>query len=109
MLLCICICVLLLFLRLFCFSSRRLHTQCALVTGVQTCALPFCEFGDGVVALADYESSAFQRVQRPLVHVPARSPGDVRLLAPPQKTSSEERRVGKDCVSTCKSRRSQYH
>src|SRR3546814_10810467 len=24
----------------FCFSSRRLHTSCALVTGVQTCALP---------------------------------------------------------------------
>src|SRR3546814_2422485 len=26
--------------RLFCFSSRRRHTRCALVTGVQTCALP---------------------------------------------------------------------
>src|SRR3546814_9437636 len=24
----------------FVFSSRRLHTRCALVTGVQTCALP---------------------------------------------------------------------
>src|SRR3546814_9582983 len=24
----------------FLFSSRRLHTRCALVTGVQTCALP---------------------------------------------------------------------
>src|SRR3546814_5339929 len=24
----------------FCFSSRRRHTRCALVTGVQTCALP---------------------------------------------------------------------
>src|SRR3546814_17084431 len=23
-----------------CFSSRRRHTRCALVTGVQTCALP---------------------------------------------------------------------
>src|SRR3546814_11206211 len=31
---------LLLFLLLFCFSSRRRHTRCALVTGVQTCALP---------------------------------------------------------------------
>src|SRR3546814_3349090 len=28
---------------MFClFSSRRLHTRCALVTGVQTCALPIC-------------------------------------------------------------------
>src|SRR3546814_9923816 len=28
--------------RLFVFSSRRRHTRCALVTGVQTCALPIC-------------------------------------------------------------------
>src|SRR3546814_3488088 len=27
-------------LRIFFFSSRRRHTRCALVTGVQTCALP---------------------------------------------------------------------
>src|SRR3546814_349321 len=27
---------------MFIFSSRILHTSCALVTGVQTCALPFC-------------------------------------------------------------------
>src|SRR3546814_1026749 len=27
-------------LRVFFFSSRRRHTRCALVTGVQTCALP---------------------------------------------------------------------
>src|SRR3546814_10579391 len=26
----------------FLFSSRRRHTSCALVTGVQTCALPIC-------------------------------------------------------------------
>src|SRR3546814_4996677 len=25
---------------MFCFSRRRRHTRCALVTGVQTCALP---------------------------------------------------------------------
>src|SRR3546814_11958076 len=29
-------------LAVFCFSSRRRHTRCALVTGVQTCALPIC-------------------------------------------------------------------
>src|SRR3546814_8737080 len=28
----------------FFFSSRRRHTRCALVTGVQTCALPICYF-----------------------------------------------------------------
>src|SRR3546814_9695705 len=26
----------------FFFSSRRRHTRCALLTGVQTCALPIC-------------------------------------------------------------------
>src|SRR3546814_8344008 len=30
----------LMFLCFFFFSSRRRHTRCALVTGVQTCALP---------------------------------------------------------------------
>src|SRR3546814_6938150 len=29
----------------FFFSSSRRHTRCALVTGVQTCALPICEDG----------------------------------------------------------------
>src|SRR3546814_15423904 len=29
----------------FFFSSRRRHTRCALVTGVQTCALPICFWG----------------------------------------------------------------
>src|SRR3546814_8050495 len=29
----------------FFFSSRRRHTRCALVTGVQTCALPFSGAG----------------------------------------------------------------
>src|SRR3546814_5005770 len=37
----------LLILTFFCvffvfFASRRRHTRCALVTGVQTCALPIC-------------------------------------------------------------------
>src|SRR3546814_1011004 len=30
----------------FLFSSRRRHTRCALVTGVQTCALPISMDGD---------------------------------------------------------------
>src|SRR3546814_4863069 len=33
---------------MFFFSSRRRHTRCALVTGVQTCALPICE-GDEIM------------------------------------------------------------
>src|SRR3546814_6718867 len=39
MLLCLCLTIVLMF-NLFFFSSRRRHTRCALVTGVQTCALP---------------------------------------------------------------------
>src|SRR3546814_96834 len=35
-----------LFALLFFFSSRRRHTRCALVTGVQTCALPISEHTD---------------------------------------------------------------
>src|SRR3546814_13483060 len=33
---------------LFFFSSRRRHTRCALVTGVQTCALPICTLVPGL-------------------------------------------------------------
>src|SRR3546814_11133975 len=35
----------LIFLFCFFFSSRRRHTRCALVTGVQTCALPISPVG----------------------------------------------------------------
>src|SRR3546814_10714999 len=38
-----CNLVLYLFVLLFFLSSRRRHTRCALVTGVQTCALPILE------------------------------------------------------------------
>src|SRR3546814_6101378 len=43
------------FLVLFFFSSRRRHTRCALVTGVQTCALPISprRRGGGPGATAD--------------------------------------------------------
>src|SRR3546814_19281139 len=53
---------------LFFFSSRRRHTRCALVTGVQTCALPISVLqadrdGDGEVVHQAAEGGAF------LVHV----------------------------------------
>src|SRR3546814_10725069 len=41
----------------FCFfASRRRHTRCALVTGVQTCALPIFGFDnrDAAMRMADY-------------------------------------------------------
>src|SRR3546814_10024939 len=33
---------------MFFFSSRRRHTRCALVTGVQTCALPILAWSSGI-------------------------------------------------------------
>src|SRR3546814_7850365 len=78
----------LLFLFVFFFSSRRRHTRCALVTGVQTCALPIWKISSPVNSLWNLEKlwSLFLRTFR-----------------------SEERRVGKECVSTCRSRWSPYH
>src|SRR3546814_1191142 len=40
---------------LFFFSSRRRHTSCALVTGVQTCAPPILRDGK-IIVLADADS-----------------------------------------------------
>src|SRR3546814_7063482 len=36
------------------FSSRRRHTRCALVTGVQTCALPICHDPDREPQMTDF-------------------------------------------------------
>src|SRR3546814_977919 len=41
----------------FFFSSRRRHTRCALVTGVQTCALPI--FDDKVVSFEKLSDNAY--------------------------------------------------
>src|SRR3546814_9528581 len=78
----------------FFFSSRRRHTRCALVTGVQTCALPIwcgpcaCPTATGPLHRAGSPGSGSRRWHR---------------------SRSEERRVGKECVSTCRSRWSPYH
>src|SRR3546814_4509949 len=92
---------------LFFFSSRRRHTRCALVTGVQTCALPILLLGWTILV-------AFN----PLV-AGASLPALVLLIAGGGLYSlgvifhlwerSEERRVGKECVSTCRSRWSPSH
>src|SRR3546814_5861199 len=105
---------------MFFFSSRRRHTRCALVTGVQTCALPISlEFPliDGpqpcwpqietvkqraVDGRRDGSNSAAPGRARLKHHIVM----DALLL---KQTRSEERRVGKECVSTCRSRWSPYH
>src|SRR3546814_12885339 len=46
----------------FFFSSRRRHTRCALVTGVQTCALPiFYRKGEDVAELRRRVGMVFQK------------------------------------------------
>src|SRR3546814_4864923 len=51
----------------FFFSSRRRHTRCALVTGVQTCALPILRHGENILCFAvrDLSSSGAVCWDRP--------------------------------------------
>src|SRR3546814_13876205 len=42
---------------MFFFSSRRRHTRCALVTGVQTCALPICYLSQNDLNYGHWEVS----------------------------------------------------
>src|SRR3546814_8039502 len=79
----------------FFFSSRRRHTRCALVTGVQTCALPICAAGLAVTGLKAEGVACCRPV--------------AEIRDGTHQHRSEERRVGKECVSTCRSRWSPYH
>src|SRR3546814_7576443 len=91
----------------FFFSSRRRHTRCALVTGVQTCALPICR-GAVVATFTEGRASIDQITITP--RKTYWSQADSTLIVEAQgKGRSEERRVGKECVSTCRSRWSPYH
>src|SRR3546814_3994688 len=108
------------------FSSRRRHTRCALVTGVQTCALPIylplfhylllCvvylivqakvgyTYEVGVLEAFMLIRLALQPRQRGLMLAMLLAYLVLMFLI-----SSEERRVGKEWVSTCRSRWSPYH
>src|SRR3546814_10162664 len=93
------------FICFFFFSSRRRHTRCALVTGVQTCALPISRRSPMVETSQDVREehrAAGARLRRIL----QRRAED--LLLGHRGERSEERRVGKECVSTCRSRWSPY-
>src|SRR3546814_10605234 len=105
------------------FSSRRRHTRCALVTGVQTCALPiyvvYNHFGPDGNYLHRYAKGFFREDK----HTPWGAAIDFRRrevrdffidnalmwLLEYRFDRSEERRVGKECVSTCRYRWSPYH
>src|SRR3546814_6743087 len=100
---------------LFFFSSRRRHTRCALVTGVQTCALPISvmssvdpTFGVFEMPYIIKSRDHMKRVEEAVLESklqPAAQAHGYRIIG----LRSEERRVGKECVSTCNSRWSPYH
>src|SRR3546814_12142868 len=105
----------------FFFSSRRRHTSCALVTGVQTCALPIFKVYADIEALARNVDVARQRLdvgidlEADCRHVALDAVDDglddtdqaLRIDRPVGR--SAERRGGKECVSTCRSRWQRYH
>src|SRR3546814_4530877 len=104
-----------------CFSSRRRHTRCALVTGVQTCALPISQDWDCLTGIQSGSTDQnnvpatktldnFGRVtQVEIAMGAARRQTNVAFAEPACSGRSEERRVGKECVSTCRSRWSPHH
>src|SRR3546814_1706606 len=55
--------VLFVLLFFFFFSSRRRHTRCALVTGVQTCALPITLRDDGVFESLNHHLVRIDRIR----------------------------------------------
>src|SRR3546814_2218648 len=106
----------------FVFSSRRRHTRCALVNGVQTCALPIsqrialvdplhvCEMLDAVAEEGPLEVHVrIEDARAELEFDLARLEHGPTPLHAVCASRSEERRVGKGCVSTCRSRWEPYH
>src|SRR3546814_1113177 len=94
---------------IFFFSSRRRHTSCALVTGVQTCALPIFRMDRGYRQRMSDPATSALFAHRAEISVGDRKTVFADLQMVPYGARSEERRVGKECVSTCRSRWSPYH
>src|SRR3546814_7135420 len=101
-------------------SSRRRHTRCALVTGVQTCALPICgtfEQLQSAKTLLEVVVPLVLLLIFGLLFTLFGSTKDAAIVfsgVPLALTGgvaarSEGRRVGKECVSTCMSRWLTYH
>src|SRR3546814_8008926 len=95
----------------FFFSSRIRHTSCALVTGVQTCALPISVADGGAVGGHSIALRAAHDLREPFQPLAAGRGVEASigccfrgLCRRHPDDRSEERRVGKECVSTCRTR-----
>src|SRR3546814_6042807 len=111
------------FICLFFFSSRRRHTRCALVTGVQTCALPISPHRSALTPCEHLRQALVPAFPPALLRaIPGEYQNDETTCRRVSRhvlagtgwlrsggTRSEERRVGKECVSTGRSRWSPYH
>src|SRR3546814_18632494 len=102
------------------FSSIRRHTRCALVTGVQTCALPISRCARVTLqpcassvrhasrrALVQPRLLALRRCNGPLAKAAICSSPPSAIPHPStanREAQSEERRAGKEFVSTSRSR-----
>src|SRR3546814_3885671 len=107
---------------MFFVSSRRRHTRCALVTGVQTCAIPIARQAirkarrtrpdarllvTGCAAEIEREQlSAMPEVDGLIANAAKLDPRAWNIPQATQKAPqrSEEARGGKACVSQCRSR-----
>src|SRR3546814_7881562 len=92
------------------FASIRRHTRCALVTGVQTCALPISDVmrhGRGARREDRQIGTAFADKAQ-LICLDRRADFVVGNRGVGRGRSAE-RRAGQEGVSTCKSRWSPYH
>src|SRR3546814_5239655 len=77
----------------FFFSSRRRHTRCALVTGVQTCALPIFYAGDRAARMVT-GVAAQARPERGIAERDPELRHEQRALAVLDRASDAQCRVG---------------
>src|SRR3546814_8453322 len=83
----------------FVFSSRRRHTRCALVTGVQTCALPISAVAvDEFLAGFEIIGIAQEAGERVADHVLRFGVGEIHLSLSSISTSSRRRPGSRRCV-----------
>src|SRR3546814_16137488 len=83
---------------MFFFSSRRRHTRCALVTGVQTCALPISPLaGTGLPGSPGGPARAARAIARATVADPG-SPARDRRRADPRRARERTRPDRKSVV-----------